>query len=63
MTDKPTTLERAFQLARTGEYTLTQIIRRLNSEGFFDARSQLDGSAVRRQIKGMSDEARRVAVN
>lgn len=58
MTFRPTTLERAFELARTGEYTgISEIKARLNSEGY--APSQIEGPTLVRQIKALCVQAQR----
>lgn len=55
---RPSTLERAFELAKSGECrSFTEVARRLVSEGFSDARSQLDGQSIRKQISALLTEA------
>jgi len=59
MVDRPTTLERAFELARSGEFgTAREIGDRLRSEGYWDATMQLDGPALRSQLKKLCAQAR-----
>jgi hypothetical protein len=56
MTFRPTTLERAFELARTGEYgNVSEIKARLQGEGY--APSQLEGPSLVRQIKALCTAA------
>lgn len=56
---RPTTLERAFELARTGDYTGIGGIRDvLQVEGY--ARSQMDGSlSLQMQLRKLCAEARK----
>jgi hypothetical protein len=57
MTFRPTTLERAFELARTGEYAgVAEITKQLRAEGF--ATSQLTGATLLRQLRGLCQTAR-----
>jgi hypothetical protein len=52
MTFRPTTLERAFALARTGECaSVSEIKTRLQAEGY--APSQIEGPALVRQLKAL----------
>lgn len=56
MTFRPTTLERAFELARTGEYRgLPEIRAQLRTEGY--ATAQLEGPSLVRQIKAICTAA------
>lgn len=60
--NRPSTVERAFELARSGEFEATrQISDRLRAEGYWDATAQLDGPALRAQLKKLCREARREA--
>jgi hypothetical protein len=60
--NRPSTIERAFELARSGEFEATrQITDRLRAEGYWDATAQLDGPALRAQLKKLCKEARRDA--
>lgn len=44
-------IERAFDLARSGEYsTIDQVRLRLDAEGYFDAREHLAGRTLRIQL-------------
>lgn len=55
-----TTLERAFELARTGRFSSVQDIKRaLDGEGYTDARAQLEGRSLRGQLKQLISEARK----
>jgi hypothetical protein len=57
---RPSTVERAFELARSGEFEATrQISDRLRAEGYWDATAQLDGPALRAQLKKVCRESRR----
>ena len=59
MVARPTTLERAFELARSGEYaTAREISDQLRSEGYWDATVQLDGPALRAQLKKLCTASR-----
>ena len=59
MVGRPTTLERAFELARTGEYTTArEISDKLRAEGYWDATVQLDGPALRSQLKKLCTASR-----
>jgi hypothetical protein len=51
-------LERAFELARTGEYSnLGDLSKQLRSEGFNLA--QLEGDSLKRQLRAICAAARR----
>jgi hypothetical protein len=57
-TRRPNLLERAFELAATGEYsTVTQIRFALRKEGYEAVEPQLVGPMVRRQLRSLMDEA------
>jgi hypothetical protein len=48
---RPSVLERAYELARSGRcWNLTDIRRRLDEEGFEDVRQQLYGGALARDL-------------
>lgn len=50
MTFRPTTLERAFALARTGDYaSIAEIRAQLKAEGY--AAQQLEGPSLLRQLR------------
>ncbi len=52
MDQRPTTLERAFQLARSGECrSVTQIRARLMAEGAHDVQGQLYGMTIRNKLR------------
>jgi len=52
MNDRMTALERAFQLARSGEVSAISEIRRvLDREGY--SASQIEGPALKRQLAGL----------
>ena len=55
-----TTVERAYQLAKSGECAnVTQIKERLKSEGYSDIAGQLYGSAINGDLRRFCVEARR----
>ncbi len=59
MTDRPTTLERAFELARTGEYARVSDIRaQLKTEGY--TLHQLEGPTLVRQLRDLCVASRKV---
>ena len=59
---QPTTLERAFALARSGSCATVQEIRkRLKSEGFDQVDAHLAGPALAKQLRRLCDEARSAA--
>ena len=60
MTLPPSTLERAFQLARTGEcLNLSEIRQRLKRERHDQVDAHLQGHAIGRQLKALCEEARK----
>ena len=57
MSNRPTALERAFQLARSGRPNTIQDIKKiLGSEGYLAA--QIEGQALHRQLRALILEAR-----
>lgn len=57
MMSSTTTLERAFDLARTGDYAnLNQITKQLRAEGY-DLK-QIEGQSLRRQLRALCDDSR-----
>jgi hypothetical protein len=57
MSFRPTPLERAFDLAKSGEYAgVPEIRAKLHSEGY--ATSQLEGPALLRQLRTLCQAAR-----
>jgi hypothetical protein len=55
----PTTLERAFELARSGEFTTVADIRqRLRAERYDQVDAHLSGPALSRQLRALCDQAR-----
>jgi len=55
---RPTPLERAFELARSGDFeNVALIIRRLTNDGY-DGPEQLAGPALRKQLRHLIQEAR-----
>jgi hypothetical protein len=58
MDSTKTALERAFELARSGRYTLvTEIRDEIRAEGYDD--SQIENRALVRQLRSLMDEAQR----
>jgi hypothetical protein len=56
----PTTLERAFALARSGRCASVQEIRAaLKRERFDNVEAHLSGPSLARQLRALCDEARR----
>jgi len=52
-----TALERAFQLARSGQVSgLSEIVEALGGEGY--SANQIEGPSLRRQLTGLIDTAR-----
>lgn len=52
-------IERALELAATGEYArIADIERKLNAEGYTNVVSYLDGPTLRRQLREVSQRAR-----
>ena len=59
MTRRPTTIERAFQLARSGDHgTVASIRAQLKREGFPEVMSQTSGPMLFRQLRAVRDLAR-----
>jgi len=57
MTSSPTTLERAFVLARSGEYAgVSEIRAKLKTEGY--ALQQLEGRSLLKQLRDLCIAAR-----
>ena len=62
MTNKPTILERAYELARSGDITdLQDISRKLKSEGFEAVDAHLAGPSLRAELRRLSQSAKRPA--
>lgn len=60
MSGRPSTLERAFELARSGEYaSASEIRRQLKAEGYQDADKQLYGQSIVSQLRKICIEAKR----
>ena len=58
MEGKKTTLEKAFELARSGKYlTVDEIIYRLKFEGY--GAQQIEGKALKKQLLQLIKESRR----
>jgi hypothetical protein len=56
---RPTTLERAFALAQSGDYASVLDIRvQLRSEGFEQVEAHLAGPSISRQLRALCDQAR-----
>jgi len=64
MYDKPTTLERAFELARSGECSgVAQIRIRLRAEGYRDGQAHTSGMSIRKQLDKICVEATKAAAS
>ena len=60
MTQRPTTLERAYELARSGQYAGVAAIRsELKREKFLDVDGQLYGPTLQKQLSRICKEARK----
>lgn len=58
MNQRLTTLERAFQLAKSGDCaSVTQIRERLKKEGYSDWQSHTKGPSIRSQLNALCAEA------
>jgi hypothetical protein len=54
-----TTVERAFEIARSGAVrTIDDIRARLNREGFEGVQAHLSGATLKRQLKALMDSRR-----
>jgi hypothetical protein len=59
MNHRLTTVERAYQLAESGEFAnVGEIKRRLTTEGYSDVQGQLYGSTITSALKKLCDKAR-----
>lgn len=59
MTDRPTTIERAYALARSGECNgVSEIKARLKREGYADVVGQLYGPTLQRQLRDLCTQAK-----
>jgi hypothetical protein len=59
MSGRPSTVERAFELARSGACAnLKEIRSRLSREGYLDANVQISGPALARQLGELIQTAR-----
>ncbi|HYD45216.1 MAG TPA: hypothetical protein VEA79_08130 [Phenylobacterium sp.] len=55
-TFRPTALERAFELAKSGDYaTVSEVTRQLKAEGF--ATSQITGPSLGKQLRELCAQA------
>jgi hypothetical protein len=58
--DRPSTIERAYQLARTGQYKGVKEIRaRLKAEGYMDYVGQLEGPTLQKALRKLAEQAGR----
>ena len=58
MPQRPTLLERAFELARSGEHVeLLALIKRLKSEGYMGVDAALSGPSLRKQLRDLCRHA------
>jgi hypothetical protein len=61
MTYRPTALERAFKLAKSGDYAnVSELKAQLQAEGF--SPSQLEGPTLLRQLRDLCQEAQKSRV-
>lgn len=59
MTSQPTTLERAFVLARSGDHaTVADIRNQLKQERYDNVEAHLRGPSLSRQLRKICDEVR-----
>lgn len=57
---QPSTIERAYQLARTGEYPgINEIRAQLKAEGYADYMTQLEGGGIKSALRKLWLEAKR----
>lgn len=60
MSSQPTTIERAYELARSGTCTnITDIEKALKREGFSSVEAHLHGSSIRSGLRQLCAEARK----
>jgi len=60
MNSRPNTVERAFELASSGEcHQISDILTRLKREGYGDARRHLDGAGLQRQLRELIAKSER----
>ena len=60
--DRPGTVERAFQLASSGKFAgVSEVRKQLSVEGYPDANAQLAAISLRRQITSLCFESRGLA--
>jgi hypothetical protein len=60
MDSRATTVERAYQLARSGKFrSITEIRHRLHTEGYVDANAQLSGRTLTDDLRRLLGDATR----
>jgi hypothetical protein len=60
--DSKSTVERAFELARTGSYrSIEDLVKGLNREGFLDPVGQLSGNSIRKQLRALMKAAHTIS--
>ena len=60
MTNQPTTIERAFTLARSGDYeSVNDIRQQLKKERFDQVEAHLAGHSINRELRALCEAARR----
>ena len=60
MNDRLTTVERAYEIARTGEcLSLDELVRQLKSEQYEAVDAHTSGPTIRRDLRQISQQARR----
>jgi hypothetical protein len=58
MTSRPSTIERAYQLARTGEYaSVSDLKKQLSRESYGDAEAQLYGPMIKSELQKLMKAA------
>lgn len=59
MTHRPTTIERAYELAKSGTCNnVEEILAKLTAESYFDAKSQLYGPVLRKELNALCKATR-----
>jgi hypothetical protein len=59
---RSSTVERAYQLARSGQFrTVSEIKIRVRAEGYYDAVAQLEGRAISADLRRLLAAAREAA--
>jgi hypothetical protein len=57
--ERPTLVERAYELAGSGEFEgLPDIVARLQAEGYVNVEAELDGWGIPERLQAIADQAR-----